>query len=247
MKVRLIRDVRHRAFTRAELVVILAVLTLLTAIVLPALANTRPRSARVICANNLRQIGMAVQLWGNDFDDQPPWEVPSQLPGAAPGGPGTMQHSLAPNVWLHFAWMSNQLNSARVLLCPSDTGRLAEDFSFSPNGGYLHANYRNSATSYFLTHAFYGGVYSMIAGDRNVGVDSFNSGCSRFVSVSAVSVKPLSSSFRWSTALHDRAGNILRMDGRVAQHSNETLPVESNLIPLSDANNFQSIHLIFPR
>ena len=78
------------AFTRAELLVILAVLTLLALVVLPALANTRPRSARVICANNLRQIGMAMQLWGNDHGDRPPYEVELAdggvgLDGVAPG------------------------------------------------------------------------------------------------------------------------------------------------------------------
>src|SRR5258706_15697824 len=88
------RSALERAFPGAELLVILAVLALLALVVLPALANNRPRSARVICANNLRQIGMGFQLWGNDHNDTLPQEVPV-LQG------GTMQHALAPNVWLH--------------------------------------------------------------------------------------------------------------------------------------------------
>jgi competence protein ComGC len=130
-----------RAFTRAELLVILAVLSLLALIVLPALANTRPRSARVICANNLRQIGVGMQLWGNDHDDQPPWEVRLEQGG-------TYQHPLAPNTWLHFAWLSNELASPKLLLCPADSGKAAYDFTGDPLGGYLHPNFANRATSY---------------------------------------------------------------------------------------------------
>ena len=60
---------RPNAFTRAELLVVVAVFALLALIVLPALANNRPRSHRVMCANNLRQIGLAMQLWGSDHND----------------------------------------------------------------------------------------------------------------------------------------------------------------------------------
>src|SRR5262245_33734498 len=90
------------AFTRVDLLIVIAVIVLLAAVVLPALANNRFRSDRVICANNLRQIGMAMQLWANDHNELPPYDVP-----AAEGG--TLGHALAPNAWLHFSWVSNEL------------------------------------------------------------------------------------------------------------------------------------------
>ena len=114
-------------------------------------------------------------------------------------------------------------------------------------GGYLHATFRNLATSYFLTHAFYGGASSMIASDRNVGYDSFSGGCNRFGTTVSVTLSPLSPNFRWGTNLHNQAGNILRLDGRVEQHSNQSLVESASTIPLSDANAFQAIHIIFPR
>jgi competence protein ComGC len=231
------RSCRADAFTRAELLVILAVLTLLALVVLPALANSRPRSARVICANNLRQIGMGFQLWGNDHGDQPPWEL-------RPEQGGTQQHPLAVNAWLHYAWISNELNSARVLLCPSDSGRVAEDFSVSPNGGYLHQNYRNLATSYFLTHAFYGGQFSMFAGDRNLGWDSIGS-CSRFPQVYNVDARR--PTFGWDTNLHNQAGNIVRLDGRVNQYSNEELRAATSADPISDRDLISPLHILQPR
>src|SRR5262245_42715811 len=159
-------------FTRADLLALVLVTGLFAVIVLPALANNRTRSQRVICANNLRQIGVAMQQWGNDHNDLFPQEV-----SVAEGG--TSVHPLAPNVWLHFSWLSNELCSAQVLFCPSDTGRPARDFSGDPNGGYVHPNFANRATSYFLTHSRGDQFAEMLSGDRNVGWH-FPVSCGRF-------------------------------------------------------------------
>jgi len=48
------------ALVRLEVIAILAVLALLGAVVLPGLAGGKPRSDAAVCANNLRQLGMAV-------------------------------------------------------------------------------------------------------------------------------------------------------------------------------------------
>ena len=225
------------AFTRAELLITLAVLSLLVAIVLPAIAHDRARSARIICANNLRQISAGFQLWGNDHGDQPPWEI-------TPAEGGTKLHPLGVNAWLHFAWISNELNSARVLLCPSDSGRLADDFSFSPTGGYLNANYRNTATSYYLSHAFMGGQFVMFAGDRNLITDSGAFGCSVFSQVNNVGLPTLRG---WDTNLHNQAGNIVRLDGRVNQYSNEELRSAVRLDLIGDRGDRSALHILKPR
>jgi prepilin-type processing-associated H-X9-DG protein len=231
------RQHRPTAFTRAELLVILAVLALLALVVLPALANNRPRSARVICANNLRQIGMAMQLWGNDHNDLTPWDVP-----VAEGG--TKLHPLAVNVWLHFAWMSNELVSPKVLFCPSDTGRPASDFRLAPGTGYLNANLRGNATSYLLSHAFRGGPNVLLVADRNMGSDQGLGGCSVFNTALGVSFRPYSGAFVWNTNLHNHQGNFLRADGRVEQVSNEGMRDVIARYPIDDNGN---IHFIPPR
>jgi len=229
----------ERAFTRAELLVILAVLALLALVVLPALANNRPRSARVICANNLRQISMGFQLWGNDRGDQPPWEVP-----VAQGG--TMIHPLAPNTWLHFAWVSNELSTPKILLCPSDSGQPARDFTGSPDGGYLHPNFANRATSYLLSHGNTTRVSpaDIFLADRNMGFDS-SGGCARFSTVRIVNSRPPSPNYGWDTNLHRSSGNIIRLDGRVDQVSNTALR-EAALaqLPTDGASSF---HMVAPR
>src|SRR5258708_2481465 len=62
----------ERAFTRLELVMIVATLVLLTGVALPLLAGTRARSEQVSCLSNLRQDGHAFQVWANDHGDKNP-------------------------------------------------------------------------------------------------------------------------------------------------------------------------------
>ncbi len=229
------------AFTRVEATVLTAMVGLLLAVVLPALAHDRTRSSRIACANNLRQIGVASQLWGNDRGDRPPWEIPVNQGG-------TLQHTLSGNAWLHFASMSNELASPRILLCPSDTGRLATEFSSSADGGFLNPNHRNNSVSYFLTHAFQNGQFSMFAGDRNFLTLAGSGTCSRFPTVSFANVN---SPLGWDTNLHNRAGNIVRLDGRVNQYSDTELNAAVRGDPLSDSvgidDGSRSFHILKPR
>ena len=225
----------QNAFTRTEALALLAILSLLLAIVLPALAHDRARSSRIICANNLRQIGAGFQLWSNDHGELPPWEI-------TPANGGTMMHSLGANAWLHFSWISNELRTARVLLCPSDTGNLAEDFGFSSTG-YLNANNRNTSTSYFLSHAFNGGQSVVFVGDRNI--PGASTSCSRFPQVTSVSA---TSNFGWDGNLHNQSGNVARFDGRVHQYSNNELRDALRSDPISDRNpDLSAIHFLKPR
>lgn len=225
---------RTAAFTRMDLLVAVAVVVLLAVIVLPALANDRARSSRIVCANNLRQIGLGFQMWGNDRGDLPPWEI-------RPEQGGTLLHPLGVNAWLHFSWISNELNSARVLFCPSDTGRPADDFSFRPDGGYLAVNNRNNATSYYLSHSSAGGQWVMLAGDRNfITLGGFGS-CSRFPQTAFA---PLPNLPGWDTNLHNASGNLVRFDGRVSQYSNDELRSAIAADPVDDRG---ILHILKPR
>jgi prepilin-type N-terminal cleavage/methylation domain-containing protein len=96
-----------RAFTLIELLVVIAVIGLLAAMLLPVLGRSKEAGRGAACISNLRQIGVAIQLYIQDNNNHLPF-INDQFPGVTNTYPG-------PDVVL-----SNHLGNVNVLLCPSD-------------------------------------------------------------------------------------------------------------------------------
>jgi prepilin-type N-terminal cleavage/methylation domain-containing protein len=60
---------RTRGFTLIELLVVIAIIALLISILLPSLGNARKTTWTVICQSNLRQLGIAIQMYLSDQRD----------------------------------------------------------------------------------------------------------------------------------------------------------------------------------
>jgi prepilin-type N-terminal cleavage/methylation domain-containing protein/prepilin-type processing-associated H-X9-DG protein len=76
---------RHsaRGFTLIEMLVVIAVVLVLAVLLLPW--GRRPReSERVSCPSNLKQIGLALEMYAQDYDGSLPWNpAPGGLPAAS--------------------------------------------------------------------------------------------------------------------------------------------------------------------
>ncbi len=233
-------------FTLIELLVVIAIIAILAGLLLPALAKAKQKAQKVKCVSNLKQVALSFIMWTHDNDkNNLPWRV-----AVADGG--TQASGKSGNAWVEFTTISNQLPNPMVLACPADKQIRdpASHWGNSP-GGFLHMSYRANALSYFagVDAGYVGGQLAIqnaqehiLAGDRNIRVDSVSEGCSSGINNAAAVLTRPAQQMAWTNAVHGTEGNVASVDGSVEQ--NTTLQLRERMA-IADDNG--RVHVLMPK
>ncbi len=106
---------RPQGFTLIELLVVIAIIAILAAILFPVFARARENARRASCQSNLKQIGLGIIQYAQDYDDHFPLQESNN-------GGNNPNYFAADGTSMSWDLMTQPyLKSLQILVCPSDT------------------------------------------------------------------------------------------------------------------------------
>lgn len=190
-----------RGFTLVEALVALVVIlgVGLLAVGFVFVQNAKARAIRMSCVNNLKQCGIAFEIWASDHQGKLPMEVPKEQGGSLGWPPEG-------NAFHNFQVMSNELSTTIVIWCPAETRLHATNW----------IDLNNQNVSYFVNlDASTNNPSAWLCGDRNI--------TNQPTPNHSVLTVQTGQSPGWTEALHNNCGNVAFVDGAVEQWSTRDL------------------------
>ena len=120
-------------FTLIELLVVIAIISVLASILFPVFARAREKARQTTCTSNLKQIGLALIMYADDYDGLLPLanEYPASPP--VPSGGDPLEYQGPPGI-MHV--LEPYTKNSQIFRCPSDTDKMWETQGTSYDYGY---------------------------------------------------------------------------------------------------------------
>jgi general secretion pathway protein G len=146
---RSLRNSARPAFTLVELLVVLAIIGVLAALLFPVFLTARGKAREIACLSNLRQIGMSVALYAEDYDGLYPFAVdPADYYTPQIWSSQPQFEAIIPTMPLIQTALQPYTKSKELFRCPADTGFQYEDFTGLPLDA-SPSSYDRFGTSYY--------------------------------------------------------------------------------------------------
>lgn len=126
-----LRSRPSQGFTLVELLVVIAVIGILSALLLPVLAKAKERGRSTVCLSNLRQLVMALQLYAGEHEDQAP--------------PRSSTQNWSSALYPHFGDIA-------LLHCPSDAPDSRRSYLFNGWNDYFEKALSKAEFEVFMKH-----------------------------------------------------------------------------------------------
>mgnify|MGYP001096345646 CR=1 FL=1 len=114
---------KQSGFTLIELLVVIAIIAILAAILFPVFARARENARRASCMSNLKQIGLGMMMYVQDYDGKYFWGCFGDA--THPGAPGTVGDCVsywAPTSYTdttRYGFLQPYIKSIQLFSCPS--------------------------------------------------------------------------------------------------------------------------------
>jgi prepilin-type N-terminal cleavage/methylation domain-containing protein/prepilin-type processing-associated H-X9-DG protein len=157
-----------RAFTLIEILVTIAIIAILAAILFPVFARARENARRASCLSNIKNLGLAVMMYTQDYDERLPSVYTCGSATLETGKPASTS-SVCPTsgTYIHY-WEHSiypYVKNSQAYLCPSasitwdgsSTGKMAFGYNLGLSGKAL-ASIPRPSEMMLMADSFYDGV-----------------------------------------------------------------------------------------